>query len=243
MKRRFPLVLLLATWSSGAGAEPLGGLVSQWSGDGDARDSAGSNHATLVGGTTFAPGLFGQAFSFDGLDDFVNIPDSTSLDSIRTGVTVSAWVNPQMSSTPGSYIFGRRDPLVSEGYSLNYFFGSNELLVSARTTSSLAPSGSFFITESGVVPSGQWSHVALTIDTGTGALKVFVNGDEQRLTNTEGGTQLTGELSDVDQFYIGRRQSAATPEGVDAAGYFAGLIDEIQLFNRALWTFATEFGL
>src|SRR5262249_26867491 len=43
------------------------GLVSWWPGDGDATDVIGPNDGTLHGAATFAKGLVGQAFSFDGL--------------------------------------------------------------------------------------------------------------------------------------------------------------------------------
>ena len=55
--------------------QPLSGLVSWWPGDGTAEDIVGGNHGTLLNGATFAPGVVGQAISFDGLDDYVEIGD------------------------------------------------------------------------------------------------------------------------------------------------------------------------
>ena len=55
--------------------QPLPGLVSWWPGDGHADDVAGGNHGTLLNGATFAPGVVGQAFSFDGVDGYVEIGD------------------------------------------------------------------------------------------------------------------------------------------------------------------------
>src|SRR5262245_15525608 len=55
------------------------GLVSWWRGEGNANDSVGSNHGALRGGTGFGPGRVGQAFAFDGVDDWVFVPDSASL--------------------------------------------------------------------------------------------------------------------------------------------------------------------
>jgi len=51
-----------AVYSSPASALP--GLASWWRGEGDAKDSVGGNHGTLMGDATFAPGKAGQAFSF-----------------------------------------------------------------------------------------------------------------------------------------------------------------------------------
>ena len=44
---------------------------ARWSGEGQADDSRGSNHGTLVQDATFAPGVVGQAFSFDGQGSYV----------------------------------------------------------------------------------------------------------------------------------------------------------------------------
>ena len=52
-------------------AAPFPGAGSRWPGEGDARDVVGHHDGTLVGGATFAPGLVGQAFSFDGQRSFV----------------------------------------------------------------------------------------------------------------------------------------------------------------------------
>ncbi|MBM2848769.1 MAG: hypothetical protein HW418_1711, partial [Anaerolineales bacterium] len=50
--------------------------MSWWPGNGDATDIVGGNHGTPLNGATFAPGLVGTAFSLDGVDDFVEVPDS-----------------------------------------------------------------------------------------------------------------------------------------------------------------------
>src|SRR5258708_33691316 len=45
---------------------PPSGLISWWPGDGDATDIIGPNNGTQHGSATFAKGLVGEAFSFDG---------------------------------------------------------------------------------------------------------------------------------------------------------------------------------
>ena len=54
----------------------LAGQVSEWAGEGNANDSIGANNGTLQNGATAtATGRLGQALSFDGVDDFVNVGD------------------------------------------------------------------------------------------------------------------------------------------------------------------------
>jgi len=64
---------------------------------------------------SFASGLVGRAFSFDGINGFVDVPDAPALHAVTTAVTVDAWINPQPDS---GWFFARRDPLVSEGISM-----------------------------------------------------------------------------------------------------------------------------
>jgi hypothetical protein len=69
---------------------PPSGLVAWWPGDGNALDLVGTNHGTPFGGATYAPGLVGQAFSFDGIDDVIIIPQSQSLD-VQNAFTFGCW--------------------------------------------------------------------------------------------------------------------------------------------------------
>jgi len=209
-------------------------LVSYWPGNGSALDAVGTNDGTLTGGTTFAPGLFGQAFSLDGVDDFINVPDSASLDAITSGITVSAWINPQAPPSGAGWVFALRDPLVSEGFGYNVFFPGESIQITVRTTTSPTVSGSIFNTNSGVIQLDEWIHIAGTADPGTGEVQLYVNGTPLLLTTVLGPTTISGELFNVNNLFIGRRQSSFTTEGPILAGYYKGLIDEVLLFDRAL---------
>ena len=68
------------------------GLVSWWLGEGSASDSAGSNHGTLLNGAPCAPGMVGQAFSFNGSNQCVQIPYAPSV--ANCNYSVEAWVKP-----------------------------------------------------------------------------------------------------------------------------------------------------
>ena len=66
-------------------------LVSWWPGDGNANDIAGTNNGTLRGGATATTlGVVGQAFSFDGTNNYVQIPNAPSQQP--TNLIIEAWV-------------------------------------------------------------------------------------------------------------------------------------------------------
>jgi hypothetical protein len=68
------------------------GLVGWWPGEGNADDIAGTNHGAMVGGVSYAAGEVNQTFSFDGSSGCVSVPDSPSLDSFTTNITVELWM-------------------------------------------------------------------------------------------------------------------------------------------------------
>src|SRR4051794_37206764 len=75
---------------SGGCIPPPDGIVGWWPGDGNANDIADTNNGALLDGATFAPGEVGEAFSFDGVDDQVRVPNASNLEPAR--VTVETWV-------------------------------------------------------------------------------------------------------------------------------------------------------
>src|SRR5206468_11288812 len=56
--------------------DPPSGLVAWWRAEGNTVDSAGSHYGVLGGGGGFGLSRVGQGFSFDGIDDHVNVPHS-----------------------------------------------------------------------------------------------------------------------------------------------------------------------
>ncbi|MGH7253236.1 MAG: hypothetical protein ACREIE_05490, partial [Nitrospiraceae bacterium] len=74
------VLLLVFTLVGNAAAQqtctpPPPGLVSWWPGNGNSNDIADSNNGTLQNGATFVTGKVSQAFTFDGQDDFVQVPN------------------------------------------------------------------------------------------------------------------------------------------------------------------------
>jgi hypothetical protein len=96
----FTLIAIL-TIAGAARAEIDDGLVSYWPFDANLQDVLAINNGTLVGTSTtpsFTPGKFGQGIDLDGVDQYVDVGSSPTLDMDVNGageqdghVSISAW--------------------------------------------------------------------------------------------------------------------------------------------------------
>jgi len=198
------LSLFLAASIQAACVQPPSGMVSWWPGDGDANDIIGTNNGTLVNGATFASGMVGQSFSFDGTDDYVQVPDSASLD-LTAQITIDAWVYPT--------VLGRRvvDKITaggSDGYLLDTWPGNVRFIV-----------GNIGVVGSTPLSTGVWTHIAGTYN--GSQLRVYVNGVLDGSVNTN----IAIPANNLP-LRIGADQNGSN--------LFNGLIDEVEIFDRAI---------
>jgi subtilisin family serine protease len=174
-------------------------------------DSTG-NHDGTIFGATWVPGPYGDALNFDGIDDFVSIPDAADLD-LTGAFTLEAWVRPDQLSGARSVI-GKSEGLNS-GYALSteYDTGKPKGTVGDGTTRK-------WVTGSEPLPSGgpeDWSHLAFTSDGTT--LRLYLNG---ALTASGPAVGVKATATDLR---IGN---------VPFLGYFDGLIDEVRIYDVPL---------
>lgn len=78
------------------------GLIAHWEADNTAEDATvNNNDGVLIGNTTYTPGVFGSAFSFDGSGDYVQVPDN-NLWTFTGDFTIGLWAN--FASNPGGSV-------------------------------------------------------------------------------------------------------------------------------------------
>jgi hypothetical protein len=195
----------------------LPGLISWWRGDGDAQDSAGANHGSLQNGATFGTGRFGQAFSFDGVDDQISVAHNASLNA-GSAITIASWINVTTMGHARS-IAQMRAPGNVGGYTFEtaHGFGANDALQWV-----VWRNGAYQIlqTPSGVVQPGVWHHVAATFD--GSMMRIFVDGAERAALANPGPIDASN-----DPLVIGRNV-------VIPSFAWHGLLDEIQVYGRPL---------
>jgi hypothetical protein len=234
------VVLLLVLANSA-----LGGLMAWYPFEGDVNDVSGNGRdGVAYGDPVYAPGRFGQAMSFDGIDDYVEIaPFKYAGDSGEFSVTF--WFKVQnIAATAANngfpYLFSHGMTNRSNNVSVYFRSAENDmrthtrLMNPANSEDVRGSGGPLFVVDTigsgtGLVD-GQWHMYALTsssVDGGT----VYIDGVA---VGTSPGYK--GDLLNLtDMIVLGRRGFQG-----EATRYFGspdpndGLIDDVALWSEAL---------
>ena len=199
------------------------GLVGWWKMDGDWKDaSVVGNNGTPINGVTFSANakIGTQSGSFDGGNDYVSVPSSTTL-SPRSSVSVESWVMPSDIATWHQVVTKRfdegSDPWNSYTLTSNNGGASNKWLFAISNGS--AGSGASVIDTNIIIPN-VWTHLVGTYD-GT-VLKLYVNGILKATTIKSGNIGYSSL-----PFRIGTSNTYS-------GQHFKGLIDDVRIYNRTL---------
>ena len=203
---------------------PVGGLVGAWSFNENAgtttADASGNGRTgTIRQAQWTAAGKYGAALVFDGINDWVSVADHASL-RVTSGVTVEAWVKPGVMSGWETVVMKERGA-AAHSYAL-YAHDGGALPGGAPVPSANVRVAGDHRTLRGpaAVPSGAWSHVAMTYDGTT--QRLFINGVEVASAPQSGAIE-TG----AGALRVGGNNSWT-------GEFFQGEIDEVRVYNRAL---------
>lgn len=149
---------------------------------------------------------------FNGIDDYVEVPDSPSLD-VSEELTVEVWVKPEGLPSKNSYLIcGKPGRWWVEGYEIG--------VVCWISVSGFTERSAFV-----QIPVKTFSHLAWTYR--SGELVGYVNG---RPVSSQ-----TGIVGEIDHSVgINLRVSNDFPATEGFWGAFHGLIDDVRIYNRAL---------
>lgn len=199
------------------------GLVSWWTGDGHALDSAGTNHGVLSNEVGFVNGKVGQAFCFDGTNDLVSIASSDTLNQgTSNGLTIECWVMPSDVESPHPLVEWN-DVSKFLPYGVHLWISHNG--VSGCLFANIVDSSGTLHTIGtgpGIVATNLYVHVALTYDKSTGVATLYRNGNVVTAQNL-------GIFSPQTTYplYLGHRPS-------NGGAYYKGVLDEVSIYSRAL---------
>ncbi len=222
MKKHRILLLASFLWLTAASliGQPTD-YVGHWPFSGNANDAAGSSNGTVNGATLTSDrdGNANSAYSFDGVNDNIDIPVNAGLDLGTDDMSFSIWVKApasQPNSWPGLITHGATSDSKpgywlrirgSDGYP-SFGIGDGTSRQFGYGTSS--------------VLDDQWHHVVFLFDRDNQA-QIYVDG----VNNTSGGGY------DISS-YASSNMDQADPLDVGGGSELEGVIDDIQIFDRLL---------
>ena len=152
--------------------------------------------------------------TFDGVDDWVTVPDSASLD-LTGPMTISAWVRPTA--------LGAWDQVLLKESTNGLTYA-----LYATNASGNRPNGQFSIAGAdrtvlgtSALANGAWTHLSTTYD--RSAMRLYVNGTLVRTTNRTGAVATSNSPLRIGGNSIWSE-------------WFAGQLDDVRVYNRSLST-------
>jgi hypothetical protein len=198
---------------------PTNGLVGWWPFNGNANDESGNGNNGTVNGATLTTDRFGvanKAYSFDGVNDFIDNGNNSNLNFVSgQSKTFSFWANRINGEIP--VITKYQNYSSNSNYAIGT--GNNQFGIIGNGTNSLLINDSLI----------GWNHY-LVILTPQSSAQLFINGY----------ISLTGLLNFSTfqsnwPFFIGKVSGLdIIPELGSYEDYYGGRIDDIGIWNRVL---------
>ncbi|MBS3098620.1 hypothetical protein J4462_00225, partial [Candidatus Pacearchaeota archaeon] len=193
-----------------------------------AYDSIGSSHGTNIDVTINQDGMVGSSYYFDGLGEYVELPNSASLKGANQ-FTIEMWIYNEGSGWRGLYhecsnsvnpatnqdCLDRIFIVKTADNGINAMIRDNDINVNSKID---LLSGSYLISE--------WNHLAVVYDSVSDVHKLYLNGVLRDSRNVNLGT-LPNTLP-IEKPTIG------VIRGLSHDLYFLGRIDEVAIYKRAL---------
>lgn len=180
------------------------------------------------GNIGYVAGKFGEAANFDGIDDYILVPNNSDLEFGTESFSISFWMNTSDIPPSRQYIIDKDYSYYSTGL---YRFTLEPSGSDDATVAFWVQRGATYFNATGLVPvnDGDWHHIVGVRDTANGALKLYYDGVEETLTtespilDTSSGFPLVFGAS-----------SGTHPTTGKHVNFYTGLIDEVRIYNRVL---------
>jgi len=178
-------------------------------------DKSGNGNYGTVHGAIRITGVSGQALSFDGINDWVEIKDNDTLE-LTEDFTIACWLYKSSSSysSYSDYIFlSKHTPHLNKDYSW-------WLAISDRKLGFSSYPGSF-VSGDQIIDSNTWLYVVITFDDSTNNFNIYIDGE------------LDNQIEyNLDVRANNKMVSIGAEDGQNA--FFGGFIDEFRIYNSVL---------
>jgi hypothetical protein len=174
-------------------------------------DASGNGNNGMISGATWTTsGRYGNALTFNGTSALVTINNAPSL-QLTSGMTLEAWVYPTTVNSAWRDVIYKADD--------NYFLEGTSPNSSRPAAGGIL--GGVYLEVYGptALTANTWTHLAATYDGAT--TRLYVNGAQVASQAQTGAIATSTNPLQIggDSLY---------------GGYFAGRIDEVRIYNRAL---------
>lgn len=170
---------------------------------------------------TTAGGGIGRAAYFDGINDYVEIPQ-VAADILRNSASLSFWIktnqtgNDTISAAPS--VIGIEQDGGTDDIRWGWIDSSGHIGVSKGNNGGNSKSNK-------IINDNQWHHVILTWNSSDGKVKIYIDGNLDRDGQTD-----SGRVSKIFKS-IGRTENT---NPFKSAVYFRGYLDEIKIYDKIL---------
>jgi hypothetical protein len=221
--------------SQGFVVSSIPGLIGNFRFESDALAADSSGYAipaSVYGAPVTATGKLGSAMKLNGKTDYVEMDNTSHLDSaFSSSFTVSGWAYPT----------GAPPYTTTKNMSYTLFSGPNVRInydydrrFNCETSAAAGPVKLTSVS----LPSDSWYHVAMTVNESTGTVRCYVNGqDIAGSPKTFSGT-LTDLPKDESytqgEYYSRYRIGVHDPLFDYQNDFFNGLLDDVRIYNQAL---------
>ncbi|MCU0913143.1 MAG: discoidin domain-containing protein [Planctomycetes bacterium] len=195
------------------------GLAAWWAFDGDFKDSAGANHGTAKGDAKIvADAQRGQVLALDGIGDYMEVPNSPSLNITGDKIALTAWANFDSVAIVQMIVC---KVFSNTTHVSPYFAYGLHTLANGQPRFWISRSGgaSNRAGTAGMFKAQTWHHIAGVYN---GAqLRLYIDGA------FVGSTNATGNILGYDTVLRLGTNGALTET-------LAGKLDDVRIYNRAL---------
>ena len=220
-----------AAWSQCA--SPPGGMISWWKGDTTPLDVGSAYGGVLRGGMGFAPGHVADAFTFDGVDDYVDVGDVDALDALYE-MTVEMWFRTSDLSQGVVILYSKT---THNSFPVQVILCDDKVGASFQSWMGDVSRHA----ADGPISSGTWHHVAAVYDSSepqADIVRLYVDGVLQSGTGTSAGCISTADTNIIPGQQLWQNGGpviiGARDNGASVGNFFEGDIDEVSVYGRAL---------
>ena len=212
------------------------GPIGWWKFEGNINDSAGSSNGTEHNGPTYQTGKDGQAISFDGVDDYVTIPDSPAIEFGNQSFSIALWLKSNWKAdsekefiicngTNGTEYTGAS----GKRYVIKFEATNFQLLIDDDEAKSVLNG------QCENFATGDWVHAVAVRDTEAQELRIYRNGV---LESTETNIDTEDIASPGEPLFIGAKPQEGANAGSQSKApidhHYKGMLDDLRIYDYAL---------